>query len=194
MGSVRKTRTGVGLVEKQEWFARLIGSGMNNSQACRTVGVNRRTGTRWRYGRTIQNTAGQSVHYPPVRMSTPKERHPRYLSAAERTTIADLKRAGLSMRAIAGELGRSMSTISRELDRNVDECGRYLPATADRLATERQVRCRQRRVATDAALYVVVLDLLGRRWSPEQVSHELRVFPRAAESAAVHGVDLPGNL
>lgn len=30
--------------EKREWFARLIAQGVSNSQACRIVGVNRRTG------------------------------------------------------------------------------------------------------------------------------------------------------
>jgi IS30 family transposase len=36
---------------KREQFARLIAQGVSSSQACRTVGVNRKTGTRWRYGR-----------------------------------------------------------------------------------------------------------------------------------------------
>ena len=76
MGAVRKTRRGVMLVEQQEWFARLITQGVSNSVACRIVGINRRTGTRWRYGRTIVNTAGQAVHYPPVRFTAPQARHP----------------------------------------------------------------------------------------------------------------------
>jgi hypothetical protein len=41
-------------------------AGVSNSEACRVVGINRRTGTRWRYGRTILNTAGEPVHYPAV--------------------------------------------------------------------------------------------------------------------------------
>ena len=63
MGVGRKTRRGVMIVEKQEWFVRLIAQGVSNSAACRIVGINRRTGTRCRYGRTILNTAGESVHY-----------------------------------------------------------------------------------------------------------------------------------
>jgi len=39
---------GVALTEKREQFARLIGQGVSNSEACRLVGVNRKTGTRWR--------------------------------------------------------------------------------------------------------------------------------------------------
>ena len=71
MGAGRKTRRGEMVVEKQEWFVRLIAQGVGNSQACRIVGINRRTGTRWRYGRTIRNTAGEPVHYPPVSLAEP---------------------------------------------------------------------------------------------------------------------------
>jgi transposase, IS30 family len=75
VGAVEKSRRGVMLAEKQEWFARLIAQGVSNSEACRIVGINRRTGTRWRYGRTILNTVGQAVHYPPVRLTAPKAPH-----------------------------------------------------------------------------------------------------------------------
>lgn len=164
------------LVEKQQWFDRLIARGVSNSEACRVVGINRKTGTRWRYGRTIRNSVGDLVHYPPVRLTQPKARHPRYLSLAERTMIADLRRDGLGVRAIAEQLGRAASTVSRELGRNVDGHGRYLPATAQRLSTARQSRpARTRRVSDDEVLCGVVAELLGKRWSPEQVAHELRV-------------------
>jgi hypothetical protein len=52
---------------KRERFPDLIQQGMANSEACRIVGVNRRTGTRWRYGRTVINRAGQRLEYPPVK-------------------------------------------------------------------------------------------------------------------------------
>ena len=99
------------LAEKQEWFARVIAQGVSNSEACRILCINRRTLTRWRYGRTILNTVGQAVHYPPVRLTAPKAPHPRYLSLAERTTIADLEHAGVGVRGIADELGRAPSTV-----------------------------------------------------------------------------------
>jgi hypothetical protein len=35
-------------------------------QACRIVGVNPRTGKRWRHGRTITRGSGRRLHYPPV--------------------------------------------------------------------------------------------------------------------------------
>jgi transposase, IS30 family len=183
VGAGRKTRRGVMVVEKQERFVRLIAQGVSNSQACRVVGINRRTGTRWRYGRTILNRAGEPVHYPPVSCAEPKPRHPRYLSLAERTMIADLHRTGVSLRGIAEQLGRAASTVSRELCRNADDQRRYLPATAQRLTVERQSRpSRTRRLARDEQLYGVVAELLGKRWSPEQIAHELRIrFPDQPE-------------
>nr|WP_163760922.1 IS30 family transposase [Mycobacterium botniense] len=129
----------------------------------------------------MHNKAGEPVHYPPVSLAQPKQRHPRYLSLAERTMIADLHRAGVGVCAIAEELGRAASTVSRELRRNADQ-GRYLPATAERLTVERQSRPRTRRVARDEQLCAVVTELLGKRWSPEQVAHELPVrFPDQPE-------------
>jgi transposase, IS30 family len=171
VGAERKTRRGGMLVEKQDRFVRLIAQGVTNTEACRIVGINRRTGTRWRYGRTILNTAGEPVHYPAVSLIAAKPRHPRYLSLAERTTIADLRRAGAA------------STVSRELRRNGDDRGRYLPATAERLSAERQRRSsRTRRVTRDVQLHAVVAELLDKRWSPEQVAYELRIrFPDQPE-------------
>ncbi len=175
MGMSGTTHSGSGLTEKQEQFGRLIGQGMSNSEACRVVGINRRTGTRWRYGRTVRSTAGEAVHYPAVCSLKPtKPRHPRYLSLEERTMIADLVRAKKTMREIAAKLGRSPATISRELRRNADVTGRYLPGAADRLTSARVARTRHRRVSLDAELRAVVVELLRKRWSPEQVAHELR--------------------
>jgi IS30 family transposase len=174
MGRSRTTHAGRALTEKQDRFVQLIAQGVSGAEACRMVGINRRTGTRWRYGRTISNTAGEAVHYPPVRMVTPPKRHPRYLSLNERMVIADLRREKRTVREIARDLGRSPATTSRELRRNVDDHGRYLPRSADRAATERIARPRARRVMVDTELRAVVVGLLGKRWSPEQVAHELR--------------------
>jgi len=174
MGRSGKSHAGRGLTEKQEQFSRLITAGVSNAEACRIVGINRHTGKRWRHGRTIRNTAGEPVHYPPACTSSPRRpRHPRYLSVDERTAIADLLRRHKTLRQIAAALGRSPSTICREPRRNSDAGGRYLPGTADRLATGRVARPRQRRLATDEDLRMVVVELLGKRWSPEQVAHEL---------------------
>ena len=175
MGGSRESHAGGGLTDVQERFGRLIAQGVSNAEACRIVGINRRTGTRWRYGRTVSNVAGEPVHYPSVCTSSPSAaRHPRYLSVEERTAIADLHRERKSLRQIAEAIGRAPSTVSRELRRNTDSSGRYLPGTADRLATGRLAHPRPRRVALDEELRAVVVELLGKRWSPEQVAHELR--------------------
>ncbi len=72
--------------------------------------------------------------------------------------------------------------MSRELRRNVDDRGRYLPATAQRLSIQRRARSRTRRVTRDEQLRGVVCELLGKRWSPEQVAHQLRSqFPDQPE-------------
>ena len=86
---------------KREQFARLIARGIPNAEACRLVGVNRRTGTRWRFGREITGSSGQKLHYPAMINTRKREISPRYLSEDERVRIADLDRAGHSVRAIA---------------------------------------------------------------------------------------------
>src|SRR3954451_17800736 len=172
----RRTPAGGVQAEKQQRYVRLIAQGTSNSEACRLVGINRRTGTRWRYGRSVLNTAGAVVHYPAVKISEPKLRSPRYLSQPERIAIADLLAAGATIRTIGHELERSPSTVSREIRRNSDPDGRYRPHHAEHAAGVRTRRPRPRRLAVDGVLAGVVARLLGQRWSPEQVAHELRVM------------------
>src|SRR3954470_1482953 len=172
----RRTPAGGVQAEKQQQYVRLIAQGLNNSEACRLVGINRKTSNRWRYGRTVVNTAGELVRYPAVRVAAPRPRSPRYLSEPERIVIADRLTCGESIRAIARELGRAPSTISREIARNSDPDGRYRPHHAEHAARSRTRRPRPRRIAMDGVLAGVVARLLGQRWSPEQVAHELRVM------------------
>src|SRR3954465_11726209 len=110
----RSRKSGV-QAEKQQRFMRLIAQGVSNSEACRIVGIDRKTGVRWRYGRTVVNSVGGRLHYPAVKLIEPKRASPRFLSETERMAIADGLAHGLSTRAIARELGRSPSTVSREL-------------------------------------------------------------------------------
>ena len=172
----RRVRKGGVQAEKQELFTRLIAQGISNSEACRMVGINRKTGTRWRYGRTVRNTSGELVQYPPVKIAVIGPRSTRYLSEQERVVIADLLTRGKSIRAIAAEIGRSASTVSREIKRNGDPGGRYRPHHAEHTARTRAARPRQRRITRDAVLRDAVADLLQKRWSPEQVAHELHVL------------------
>jgi transposase, IS30 family len=112
-----------------------------------------------------------------------RDRHLKFHEDRDNLTIADLHRLGVGVRGIAEVLGRAPSTVSRELRRNTDGRGRYLPATAQRLSIERRSRAvRTRRLVRDERLHGVVTALLGKRWSPEQVSHELQSqFPGQPE-------------
>ena len=170
----RRTPAGGVQAEKQQRYVQLIAQGVNNSEACRLVGIDRKTGNRWRYGRKVRNSAGALVIYPPVKFKEARPRSPRYLSEQERIGIADLLAAKVSVRAIALELGRAPSTISREIRRNSDTDGGYRPHQAERHARLRACRPRKRRIAGDTVLAETVRQLLGERWSPEQVAHELR--------------------
>ncbi|WP_443034306.1 helix-turn-helix domain-containing protein [Streptomyces sp. BE147] len=111
---------------------------MSIREASRIVGINRRTGQEWvsGHGARVRTTkAGRktvrTAIQPVVGDSREFELHPRaeernssrsisvrFLSEEERVLIADLRREGKSIRAIAGELNRSPSTISREICRN----------------------------------------------------------------------------
>lgn len=89
--------------------------------------------------------------------------------------IADLRRAGATVRAIAAELGRSPSTVSRETRRNLEPgSGDYRPWRAHRLAADRRRRPRRRRVDGDVVLAGFVQARLKLRWSPEQISRAVR--------------------
>ena len=172
----RRRRAGGVQAEKQQRYVQLIAQGVNNSEACRLVGIDRKTGNRWRYGRRVRNSAGALVIYPPVKITESRPRSPRYLSEQERIRIADMLAAGSTVRGIAVELGRAPSTISREIARNSDPDGRYRPHHAEQAARLRAARPRTRRIAGDGVLAETVQRLLAKRWSPEQVAHELRVL------------------
>src|SRR5450631_2930429 len=174
MRSRRRSPEGGVQAEKQQRYVQLIGQGITNSQACRIVGINRKTGNRWRYGRSVANAAGEILHYAPVKIVPAKPRSLRYLCEDERVMIADLLAAGDGACAIGRELGRAASTISREIRHNRDKDGRYRPHHAERAAGARAGKPRKRRIACDAVLADAVCELLRKRWSPEQVAHELR--------------------
>lgn len=154
----RRRRAGGVQAEKQQRYLLLIAQGVNNSVACRLVGINRKTGNRWRYGRSVRNSVGELLHYPPVKIKEARPRSPRYLSEHERIRIADLLAAGVTVRGIAGNLGRAPSTISREIRRNSDPDGRYRPHHAEHAARLRACKPRKRRVAVDAELADAVKD------------------------------------
>ena len=63
-----------------------------------------------------------------------------HLELEERERLAALKAEGLSLRAIARQLGRAASTVSRELRRNALPKGGYLPVHAEGCYLDRRQR------------------------------------------------------
>jgi len=163
------------LSQQRAEFVRLIAQGVSNTEACRTLGVNRRTGTRWRFGRSVPSPRGSVRLYPPVITKPVVVLSPRFLSENERAVIAHEHDRGTTVRATAMLLGRSPSTVSRELWRNTDPAGVYRPALAHRLARDRRRRHRLRRLACDGVLREFVQQHLDVRWSPEQIAATLRL-------------------
>ena len=167
------------LIDKQAAFWVLMARGSTLTAACDAVGVNRRTGRHWR-----QATGGRIPRKRP-------EPSGRYLSLDERLQIADLRLAGVGVRAIAIQLGRSPSTISRELSRNGPEPGgrsggKYVPYAAQKRAELRGRRPKASKF-DDAELASVVQAKLCVKWSPEQISLHLAAhFPGRAEMQVCH--------
>jgi IS30 family transposase len=97
------------------------------------------------------------------------------LSLEERCAIARLREGGQSIGKIAAALDRSPSSIARELKRNTGSgprAGAYRPAYA-----QEQTRARRwsgSRLERDEALREIVLGLLAKGWSPEQVVGRLK--------------------
>ncbi len=125
------------LTSQRDQYLGLMRQGTSNAAACRLVGVNRKTGHRWRYGRSVTTRTGAVLTYPAI--TGPADPvSARCLVEAERVSIADGLIHGLSLRMIAAGLGRAPSTISREVRRNRDPVfGAYHPYRAGRQAAGR---------------------------------------------------------
>src|SRR5688500_2227149 len=95
-----------------------------------------------------------------------------HLRLEERERLAALKGEGLSLRAIARQLGRAASTISRELRRNLLPKGGYLPAHAEGCYLER--RQRPALVERDANLGRFVRERLVEGWTAEKLAGWLK--------------------
>jgi transposase, IS30 family len=154
-------------VESEYWL--LLAAGVGTVEACKRLGIGRKTGYRWRaeHGGLPPAALGEGV------------RSQRYLSLLERQRIATLRRDGLGVRGIARELGRSPSTVSRELRRNTAAHDRsYDGDLAHARARERLRRPRRGRLLVDVELRALVEAKLELEWSPEQIAGWLRTaFP-----------------
>lgn len=170
-------------------FARLRAEGRSRRSAAAAVGIHERTAKDWDRGvRKSRNSRfypdGRRVDYTTGRVTMESMDNPvpvvpdsvgsRYLSLLDRERIADLKRAGFTLRAIGRELGRPASTIKRELDVRARADGLYLPHAAHRAATASRARPKSAKLAQPGRLRDYVTDGLSRRWSPEQISNRIR--------------------
>jgi transposase, IS30 family len=163
---------------KRQRFVELRERGWSILAAAREVGVSRTTGNNWSRGYKTYRL-GQVVGFvPALERLAVRQISLRFLSQDERIEIADLRHAGLSIRQIAHRLGRAPSTVSRELRRNATKSRGYRPFDAHRRATARRARKHRRRIEANGELRQLVAELLGQRWSPQQISRHLRLrFP-----------------
>ena len=107
----------------------------------------------------------------------PKQRSRLSLTLAEREEISRGVAAGLTMRAIALQLGRAPSTISREISRNGGQ-RRYRANQADEAAWQRAHRPKTCKLAQNPAAARLVAGKLMKRWSPRQIAGWLkRTYP-----------------
>jgi transposase, IS30 family len=170
-----RDRGGIPLVSKRAFYIELMKTGIGNAEACRRVGVNRKTGVRWQHGRRAKYQ-GRTYFYPAIdaAIGAKKPESARYLSQAERVIIADAARGGATGRSIAKLLpGRAVSTICREIARNSDVVsGEYQPFDAHSKMLGRRPRPKTHKLA-DPVINEAVQGLLDKQWSPEQISVSL---------------------
>lgn len=168
-------------VEVQRVFWSGIRAGLTIEAAAGAAGVSLRTGRRW--------FAQRGGVMPP---KTPRVRS-RSLCFDERERIAELRGAGLGVRAIARELGRHPSTISRELwrDKNRRPSDRhkisYRASTAQADADAKAKRPKPAKLATCLRLRREVQNRLKKNHSPVQIARRLRLdFPDDPEMWVAH--------
>ena len=139
---------------------------------------------RWRAGEPVRVIARQ-LEVPKQRVARVLEvsggirpvgrrRAVRHLVAVDREEISRGLAAGLSFRAIARGLGRPHSTIANEVGRNGGREA-YRAEAADRAAGERAKRPKVAKLTRFPGLRSAVERGLEQEWSPEQISHRLRL-------------------
>ena len=101
-----------------------------------------------------------------------------HLSYVDRLSIAEGRRARLSVRAIARTLNRAPSTISRELKRLGPYWQQYNPSQSLFRALSRRMESRQgaRKLIPGSPLFDYVASQLREGWSPLQIAGRLRTM------------------
>jgi IS30 family transposase len=102
-----------------------------------------------------------------------QNKHYQQLTRDLRYQISALRKAGMSVRAVAEIVGVHFSTVSRELNRNVTISG-YSPSLAQHLSETRKRTARKAHKRTDKTDQIIQESLtLG--WSPESISQRLKL-------------------
>ena len=136
------------------------------------------------------NRSRHAIRRAVVALYRPAKREPRRsalrLSLAEREEISRGLAAGLSIRRIAGRLGRAPSTVSRDVAAN-GWPQRYRACAADRRAVRLLRRPKPAQLALCPRLRQVVEGKLELRWSPQQIAGWLAVsYPDDPEMRVSH--------
>ncbi|WP_415544890.1 IS30 family transposase, partial [Dermacoccus barathri] len=155
---------------------RLLMLGHSARQVARMMGVSSMAISRW--AKTAGVTLNMGARGGVTQLVYEQHRDDEWLDSAGRLTRSGRvilhvrRREGRSNAAIARELGVHRSTVGRELARN-SHAGSYNPHAAHHLSTRRRARPRSRKL-DDPVVRAFVIARLNEKFSPEQVSHELR--------------------
>lgn len=151
---------------------------------------------RWREGESLADIA-QALQRSAPRINrivaaeggiarAPRRRSRLALTTTEREEISRGIATGMTVRGLAGRLGRAPSTISREIHRNGGRTS-YRAQRADRCAWARARRPKACRLSTRPALRRLVAAKLARQWSPQQIVGWLRAtFPSDPDMQVSH--------
>ena len=159
------------LVAKRERFWVLRRQGLAVEVIAGQVGVSTSSCDAW-----VRETGGVA----PRPAAVPSGR---FLTGGDREVIALRHAAGVSDAEIARELGRHRSSIGREITRNATPARpgharrEYRPLRAQRRSDERRRRPKASKLCREvnAELHDYVQEKLTSRWSPEQISRQLRI-------------------
>jgi IS30 family transposase len=102
-----------------------------------------------------------------------QNKHYQQLTRELRYQISALRKAGMSVRAIAAIVGVHFSTVSRELSRNVTILG-YSPSVAQQLSDTRKRTARKAHKRTEKTDQII-RESLSLGWSPESISQRLKL-------------------
>ncbi|MFT5725913.1 MAG: IS30 family transposase [Desulforhopalus sp.] len=100
-----------------------------------------------------------------------QNKHYQQLTRDLRYQISALRKAGMSVRSVAGIVGVHFSTVSRELNRNTTVTG-YSPSTAQHLSEIRKRTARKAHKRCDKTDQII-REWLSVGWSPESISQRL---------------------